>query len=539
MALDEERGMLYVGNRGESTVSVVDLERSEAVATVPVGADPWGVAANTVTNKIYTINTRGISMSVIDGVTHEVTSTVPLGFFPGGIAVNPITNRIYVVSTYENDIRVFDGESNALLSRIPIGHGPSMNAHGIAIDPATNKVYVGGGTKVSIVDLATEATTTLDLGSHVAAVAVDTTSNMVYAAGYTAGAGVTVISGATDSVVGNIPTTQVGADLAVDSTRHLIYSKGDGREVEVLDGVTNTWVSKVKAGASNAGLVAHSQTGAIYASHNNRTVETLMAPSFVDSQVPAGIVDEYFAFDLQTVGSGEVRYALTEGVLPPGTSLDTYLGMVEGFPSTPGEYTFTVTADNGLRPVAAREVTISVLLAPALTSGRPTDATAGQRYEFALTASGSGPITFAVIDGALPEGLVLDVVTGRIHGAPSVEGRFDITVQAQNSVGEDTESYVLNVVAPTVVLPSPTPEPGLGTKPGTPELPTAGGGVISEPPLKLADSGGRGVNAWVALGALLLAAGAVFISAARRRRLVRAPGHVSTLQVRDREYRQR
>ena len=57
---------VYVSNRGENTVSVVDGVNLNPVATIPVGQEPSGVAISPSRDEIYVINSRSNTVSVID-----------------------------------------------------------------------------------------------------------------------------------------------------------------------------------------------------------------------------------------------------------------------------------------------------------------------------------------------------------------------------------------------------------------------------------------------------------------------------------------
>lgn len=524
LAIDEDRGTMYVENRNDYTVSIVDLGSAQVKATVPVGSGPFGVAVNPATNTAYSANFGGLSMTVIDGATNTVKSTVPLGFFPGGIAVNPITNRIYVMAAYEGNVRVFDGATNALIATIPLDGYPALNSRDIAVNTVTNTVYIGGGEKLNIIDGNTDSVTTLELGTNIATIAVDEKSNKVYTSGYTPNAGVTVVSGDTNTLSGTIPTSIVGAELAVDSTRHLIYVMSQGRQVEVLDGGSNLSIGTTLANSPSAGISVNENTGVVYVSHSDRTVEPLTTPRFTASPPPPGTVGEYYAYDFSTIGSGDVVYSLVSGVLPPGLEFDSTMGIVDGDPTVPGDYTFAVAATNGMRPEVPHEITITVAPlpeAPAITSGPPAEAVQGKPYEFNVTATGTGPIKFSIVDGALPAGLELDPASGRISGTPTSVEIAAFTIQVENLAGVDTASHALSVVADTVVPPTPDPDPepnpGVKPTPVAPQPPTGQGETPSTPTEKLANTGAPSPVEGALFGALILAAGLTVLRLARAR----------------------
>lgn len=71
-----------------------------------------------------------------------------------------------------------------------------------------------------------------------------------------------------------------------------------------------------------------------------------------------------------------------------------------------------------------------------------------------LVVNGTPPFTFSVSSGTLPAGLSLNTATGTISGTPSASGSYSFTIQANNSVGSDTQAFSGTVtsspVAPTV-----------------------------------------------------------------------------------------
>ncbi len=72
------------------------------LATVTVGHDPFFLAANAATNKVYVANYCGNdpgcgssspgTVTVIDGLTNTVDATVTVGGGSGFLLINPLTN---------------------------------------------------------------------------------------------------------------------------------------------------------------------------------------------------------------------------------------------------------------------------------------------------------------------------------------------------------------------------------------------------------------------------------------------------------------
>ena len=191
-----------------------------------------------------------------------------------------------------------------------------------------------------------------------------------------------------------------------------------------------------------------------------------------DGTVGGGYVDYLVA----TGGTGADTWSVTGGSLPPGLSLDQNSGTITGTPTTTGSYTFTAQVTDSSTPTpqtASAQVTITVHNAPSLAvaSTQPADATVGQPYAFAESASGGlGQVTWSVTAGALPAGLHLSAATGQITGTPAVSdaGTTDYTVQAS-----DSSSPAQVATADESVTVHPTSDPLTVTTNSLPEV-TAG-----------------------------------------------------------------
>jgi YVTN family beta-propeller protein len=66
------------------TVSRIDPRTNAVVATIPVGADPFGIAVGE--GSVWVANRRGFSISRIDPRTNKVVAAIPVGNRPQGVA---------------------------------------------------------------------------------------------------------------------------------------------------------------------------------------------------------------------------------------------------------------------------------------------------------------------------------------------------------------------------------------------------------------------------------------------------------------------
>ena len=97
--------------------------------------------------------------------------------------------------------------------------------------------------------------------------------------------------------------------------------------------------------------------------------------------------------------------------------------LVSGAPPITLNGTLTFT------PSTVPPTSLSITTASPLAAG-----TLNQAYSVTLTTSGgTQPFTWSVISGALPAGLTLNAVTGRISGTPTATGTFTFTIRVQDN----------------------------------------------------------------------------------------------------------
>src|SRR5712692_739580 len=85
------------------------------------------------------------------------TVAAAAGAAPVSAAVNPVTNQVYVLNAGSSSVTVIDGATNNTTT-VAAGTGPIS----VAVNPVTNKVYVANfsSADVTVIDGATNNTTT-------------------------------------------------------------------------------------------------------------------------------------------------------------------------------------------------------------------------------------------------------------------------------------------------------------------------------------------------------------------------------------------
>lgn len=114
------------------------------------------------------------------------------------------------------------------------------------------------------------------------------------------------------------------------------------------------------------------------------------SPTITSAGPTAGTAGTPYSYTVTASGTPTPTYSITGGTLPTGLGLDATSGVISGTPTTPGTYTFTVTASNGTAPDASATYTV-VIAAPTVAVA------AGEQ----LAESGSDLTLPIVLGGAL------------------------------------------------------------------------------------------------------------------------------------------
>ncbi len=350
---------LYVNNRRDSTVSVINGATNAVIKTISGFSNPIVSDVNPVTNKIYVPNSGNgtdNTLGIIDGSTDTLTNTITVGLVPVAVAVNPVTNKIYVINQCGNSndctdhgtVTVVDGATLATTS-IDVGWNPAV----ILVNQLTNKIYVlnncgnnsgsadclANGTPVqgtvTVIDGATNATSSVNTGMASGALVVNQVSNEAYVANGGDNT-VTFINGSTLATT-NVAVGTQPADVEVNPVTYKIYVTNFGANtITMIDGATHHTSSLVVGSGPGAASV-NPVTNRYYELNSNDNTATVVAggspnPVQFVAVTPCRVVDT------RPSAGGN-------GPIPGGTAQSFVLSQLGGcnIPATATAYSLNVT----------------------------------------------------------------------------------------------------------------------------------------------------------------------------------------------------
>jgi DNA-binding beta-propeller fold protein YncE len=111
-----------------------------------VGDQPFAVAVNPVTNRVYVID-HLISgqfphnVYVIDAAAGAVVATIPTSYLLGSVAVDVVNNRVYAGARVNSFLLVIDGATDTFASLMNVGTGFFDSEFGVAVDAGNGHAY--------------------------------------------------------------------------------------------------------------------------------------------------------------------------------------------------------------------------------------------------------------------------------------------------------------------------------------------------------------------------------------------------------------
>ncbi len=117
-SIDPRMHELFVAHLGDSTVTVVDMERRKVLADIAGVGHVHGVLAVPELGRVYASATETNEIVVIDTGTLKVIARIPGGFYPDGMAYAPDAHKLYVSDEDGFTETVIDTRTNQRIATI-------------------------------------------------------------------------------------------------------------------------------------------------------------------------------------------------------------------------------------------------------------------------------------------------------------------------------------------------------------------------------------------------------------------------------------
>lgn len=225
MVLDPASGNVFVGGSYNNMVTSYNTTDFQLTSFLPTGGTPSPGANDPNTGAVFVGINSPDGVDLLNGSTGRVTMSVNLSSYPCGMSFDPGNRRLYVLEGEASQVQVFNASTLTLLGNIAVGLGGRDSVNPIAVDPQNGDLYVtnnGSGT-VSVIDGASDSVVaTIPVGSNPYGVTVDEAQREVFVANYLSD-NVSIINATRNVVAGSFPAGQGPVDVVWDATTGLLY----------------------------------------------------------------------------------------------------------------------------------------------------------------------------------------------------------------------------------------------------------------------------------------------------------------------------
>ena len=121
---DGSRG--YAACEHGGYIAVIDAVKHQLHSKIqlPEGSLPMGGAVSNDGKELYVSTGRGNAVAVINTEKNEIAATIPVGNRAWGIALSPDGSKLYTANGASNDVSVVDLKTRKELKRVKAGDGP-------------------------------------------------------------------------------------------------------------------------------------------------------------------------------------------------------------------------------------------------------------------------------------------------------------------------------------------------------------------------------------------------------------------------------
>src|SRR5699024_4669014 len=98
VVFDKANNRLLIANQGSGNLTIIDAEKGDLIKAIPTGAGALGVDYDSQRELIYVANRKERTVNVIDGNTLEITETFEMHGLPNNFVINQETGTFWVTN---------------------------------------------------------------------------------------------------------------------------------------------------------------------------------------------------------------------------------------------------------------------------------------------------------------------------------------------------------------------------------------------------------------------------------------------------------
>jgi YVTN family beta-propeller protein len=139
--LSPDGRIFYVADMDSNGVHLIDGDNFKEIGFIPTGKGAHGLYVSRDSRVLYVSNRGEGSVSVIDFATRAVIQKwkLPGGGSPDMGGVSTDGKVLWLAGRYNSEVYAIDTSDGKLLARIPVGHGP----HGLCVYPQPGRYSLG------------------------------------------------------------------------------------------------------------------------------------------------------------------------------------------------------------------------------------------------------------------------------------------------------------------------------------------------------------------------------------------------------------
>ena len=224
--------LIYVADYASSSVSVITGTSKAVTESIAIGGgtNPSELAVNTITGEVYVVsNTPKPTITQVEPLTPlhpTVTDSESFTYRVSSIAFNSLNSDIYLSLPTLHQVWVLTSASLVKISAITVCTFPNA----LTIDSSTDQIYASNGATISVITgLHGDVTKTLQPGGSTNYEVVNSQTHVLYVS-QTTNRHIVAITGTSGTVLYSVPTntytfiaTFPGA-IAIDQTSNTVYA---------------------------------------------------------------------------------------------------------------------------------------------------------------------------------------------------------------------------------------------------------------------------------------------------------------------------